>query len=326
MHNSIVMGRRRDSLKAVELWAANEDPENVKSITDNLLVFLSVAMAMYTNPATLDVYLTSCRRIIYKASNGKINLRKNEYGRLFTLPRAMKDKLTAKAKDRLNKSHTRMMTFSKIDIVGCLLDLCKAFDTHKSIHTAILIVQMCTGARWIEVLGMSRFYRATHLPNHFRVVGVAKCVKNKKELYCDKHCTCVLFKPCLFKSVEYILSLLDYIYDTFYAENGAFVEDVDNRTIHNRYYQKTNQMFNTLMCGKFQRHASKTHLLRRLYAHVAYIGYGEKQETLSHYIMKTLGHDHLSTGLAYNEINVSGMSRDDARRVCYYAVKWFADQ
>lgn len=182
-------------------------------------------------------------------------------------------------------------------------------------HSILLLMELCTGARFGEVVMASKFSRAPDMPNKrkksvksgIKTPAVVQRVKQqgllKKVVTVENTGPAEVIKPVLpYVDVDQLLEWLAEWREK-YGITPAMQGTYDVATVA-RFRQAANKLIKEYMGGDYS-----THILRAIYAVAAYDLFRPANMSENDFIRGTLGHDALDVSLSYNHVNI--IANDD---------------
>jgi hypothetical protein len=219
-----------------------------------------------------------------------------------------------------------------------LISFSKKLIASNDLHDKILLVQLTTGSRWIEVVAVSQYWlveqtdwedarQDMHSSYYGRdssrdivVQGIAKGRKKKGVTFQDdigdndKNVSMEAInkvvgpKPVLFVPPKYIQYLVYNVIRPAFRKLDSNINDKNLAAIAGAYNPVTNARLKTydLAMNVSDRRRVHTHTLRKIYANFSYDLYASKAITKPAWIRMVLGHKPTSfmTSLAYNTASI----------------------
>jgi hypothetical protein len=211
----------------------------------------------------------------------------------------------------------------------------------KNVHDHILLVILCTGSRWIEVVNISDYYVADetdwktmaedepvssyHGADATRDIVVRGIAKNKaannvfvdqdksiKEKEIEASDRTLAPKPVVFvspKVIQYLVykSIRPYI-KRYLEKIGNVESETSNAALAGKLNSKTNERlrFHNLAETPYMNSRVSTHTLRKVYGNYSYDLYADKRITKIAWLNMVLGHKPSSFGAAlhYNTASI----------------------
>jgi len=196
---------------------------------------------------------------------------------------------------RRNKRHEESFNISVgevMSIIGKMVNDINSGD-RRYLNTIPLLFELCTGARMGEVMSFGKFTVAGK--NQITQEGILK--RGPKSNQAEK-----LNIPTLYDA-DYLVNHLNawrklrgFTAGTYSIESARTVQHSANALLRKRYLSTESAEYNGTI---------KSHLLRAIYANVAFKLAGGEHETLSGFISRVLGHTGLETGLSYSFIKIT---------------------
>lgn len=265
--------------------------ENKKSISEQIGLIGAALTKHIANSNTYTRYMTLIRKELV-----------NVYGEEITplmISAKISDSERTKLKNaaqivRRNKRHEESFNISVSEVMGIIGKMVDDINSgdRKYLNTILLLFELCTGARMGEVMSFGKFTVAGK--NQIIQEGILK--RGPKSSQAEK-----LNIPTLYDA-DYLVNHLNawrklkgFTAGTYSISSAHIVQHSANALLRKRYLSTESAEYNGTI---------KSHLLRAIYANVAFKLAGGEHETLSGFISRVLGHTGLETGLSYSFIKI----------------------
>jgi hypothetical protein len=201
-------------------------------------------------------------------------------------------------------------------------DLCNQLmkDASNKPHCVLLLMELCTGARFGEIVMASKFELMPEVPNkrkrtvksdlpapiemqRVKQTGLLKKVVQVDEAGVDRPSSVI--KPVLpyVPANELLMALANWRKKFGIAENA--VGSYDTNTVQ-RFRAATNALLRSYIPGDYS-----THILRAIYGVAAYDLFRPANMSENNFLREILGHDALDVSLSYNHVNIIPNSEAD---------------
>lgn len=203
--------------------------------------------------------------------------------------------MIAHQRERLKQKHTN----EKERITIKASDVFRVIDeskTSKDIHELIVFVQLATGARFIEVVKISKFEPVKDNPCFIHINGVAK---KKRKTDADMEFNKPLINSCSDEVIEAVQAIR--------AAVSPSMTDKTNAEITQSLSSSTQLRAAKLFKGAVGNKKVTTHVLRKIYGVLSYQIFADKEKySLSGWLNHVLGHaeNDLENSLHYSTINL----------------------
>lgn len=265
--------------------------ENKASISEQIGLIGQVLTKHINNSNTYTRYMTDIRRELVNVYGAEIIP--------VMIAAKISDSDRTKIKNaaqivRRNKRHEESFNISVSEVMGIIGKMVNDINSgdRRYLNTILLLFELCTGARMGEVMSFGKFTVAGK--NQIIQEGVLK--RGPRSSQAEK-----LNIPTLYDA-EYLVGHLNAwrklknitpgTYSIVHAKN---IQQACNDLLRKRYLSTESAEYNSTI---------KSHLLRAIYANVAFKLAGGEHETLSGFISRVLGHTGLETGLSYSFIKI----------------------
>jgi len=264
----------------IEAWIAHPANQTKKRVDDMLLALNPVVVAFSTNAS----YENNTRSTIRTIINKYIHVDNPE----FAISMEKKRKLNASHYKAVVKQNQEPLVFG----IGAIHKIKDALIASYELMDKILLVQLCTGSRFVEVLKISTYTVSSN--NQITITHTAKTKD-----------TVVITKPCLYVPPA---TIVDMIQTQIRPEVDAIMRVSKNVTLSSAKNALLTSTFNKRandrlrhMFGLYSTtNPHGTHTMRKLYANISY-DVSNKTMTRNAWIQRVLGHspESLTTSLSY---------------------------
>ncbi len=332
-------------------WASiknNQTEEALAQIVKVMPLYIEFSNGNVNSEAQ---HYTNIRKAIHEGSKKKVDVVNSKIegghikGMLFGISKQKKVQRAEAAQSLLAVSNTTTHDFMLNEIISARIKLMGMYPSNPTWISKVLLVQLCVGSRFIEVLKISDFYGLNDLvsdsdiavrhmsPNSAEIVvhKVAKDKNNDKE---DSDYNSVSNrvldpKPCMFLTpamVRYFVyrvirpEALAYLNNTYKREEKS-INAYDNKTITSTFSKEAirvaREVFGDglhkgvdgkLLPKQAQKRLQRvrgTHTMRKIYANMSYDLYGDRNITRNAWITKVLGHSPRSVTTSLSYTGVS---------------------
>lgn len=184
-------------------------------------------------------------------------------------------------------------------------DLCNGLNKSDNSHAILLLFELCTGARFGEIVVSSKFELAPTTENkrkrtvksnlqapptvqHIKQTGLLKKISITVK-------PTVLIKPVLpYIDAADLLARLQQWRDDNHITQGPY-----DMKLVSRFRTATNELLREFIPGDYS-----THILRAIYAVASYDLFRPPNMSENNFLRETLGHEALDVSLSYNHVNI----------------------
>jgi hypothetical protein len=164
----------------------------------------------------------------------------------------------------------------------------------------VLLLMLACGARKIEVLNEKTSKFQPDGLHYIRQIGIAK-QKGGQDF--------TVRRPLCFIKTDEFINLLTDVRETVQKRHKESAKDIGKTFSHqleklSQFYWPQNVALNN---------RTGTHINRAIYVNMARKLYGERNESLTHFIKRCLGHESMGVAASYMNVDISFAADDDKR-------------
>jgi hypothetical protein len=192
-----------------------------------------------------------------------------------------------------------------------VMEVLNRLNDDDSIHSRVTLLMLCSGCRKIEILDPTIEFSQvlSRMTGQIdpQLIEQRGCAKKRAS---EKKALVKIVKPILFLSSDEFMSALEEVRGALSERNKK-----DRVTLGKTIATSMEKLAHELWpMSKDAGHRTGSHLSRAIYVNMAYQAHARGDESLNHFVARTLGHDELSTAAHYMNVRITEPSVEDVNK------------
>lgn len=192
-----------------------------------------------------------------------------------------------------------------------VMEVLNRLNDDDSIHSRVTLLMLCSGCRKIEILDPAIEFEQVLNKMSNRIdqslIVQKGCAKKRPD---QKQAPVKITKPVLFLTSDEFCEALGQVRDALSERNKK-----DRVTLGKTIATSMEKLAHELWpMSKDAGHRTGSHLSRAIYVNMAYQAHARGDESLNHFVARTLGHDELSTAAHYMNVRITEPPVEDVNK------------